>query len=159
MLLLEKKQAKKINKLGLNPLEFMRSMQDLREKYTRFLAGDLLDFTDYHQRLKNIFDDLETQKTRENFTEAFKAQKQKQMKGLQKLEKKMLRAEQKRHQAILQTISEIHRQLFPSHQMQERVANFTTYFAQYGEAFLDRLKKNITPFGEQVHCCVLEDEV
>ena len=153
LVLLTQKQVRKIKKMnGMTTADFFLPKEKLKQKYTQKLSDGLLDFTPFNKRLQSIFDDLQTlsQKTHEDFSGALRAQKQKQIKGLQNLEKRLLRAEQKKHQNLLQNLEDLHTQLFPNGVMQERVENFSTYFLPYGQVFLDRLKKRITAFGTVV---------
>lgn len=153
LVLLTQKQVRKIKKMnGMTTADFLLPIEKLKQKYTQKLSDGLLDFTPFNKRLQSIFDDLQTlsQKTHEDFSGALRAQKQKQIKGLQNLEKRLLRAEQKKHQNLLQNLEDLHTQLFPNGVMQERVENFSTYFLPYGQVFLDRLKKRITAFGTVV---------
>jgi len=58
------------------------------------------------------------------------------LKKLDGLEKKMLKAERKKQAIQLQRIWKLKEELFPNHNLQERVENFMPYYAQYGQAFI-----------------------
>jgi uncharacterized protein YllA (UPF0747 family) len=48
----------------------------------------------------------------------------------------MLKAERKKQAIQLQRIWKLKEELFPNHNLQERVENFMPYYAQYGQAFI-----------------------
>ena len=60
--------------------------------------------------------------------------KKKQLKGLNNLEKRLIRAE-KRILNKIDRVKEIKLQLFPMNNFQERVINFSEFYLEYGENF------------------------
>lgn len=58
------------------------------------------------------------------------------------LEKKMLRAEKRRHDTELQRIAKVKNLLFPNNSLQERYENFIEYYALYGKEFIDEVVKH-----------------
>ena len=74
-----------------------------------------------------------------------KAEQQKQLKSLQKLEKKLLHSEKKKHENALNQISKIKKQLFPNNGLQERFDNFTSFYLNHGENFIEILQAELNP--------------
>jgi uncharacterized protein YllA (UPF0747 family) len=70
------------------------------------------------------------------------ALKTKTIKQLQNLEKKMLRAERKKHLTIQNKIAKLKQSLFPLNGLQERVENFSSFHAKWGRSFIDEILKN-----------------
>ena len=64
------------------------------------------------------------------------ALKAKTIKQLQNLEKKMLRAERKKHEVIQNKITKLKQALFPLNSLQERVENFSSFHAKWGRGFI-----------------------
>ena len=65
-----------------------------------------------------------------------------QVKALEKidaLEKKMLRAEKRKFEAQNRQLNKLKQQLFPGNNLQERVENFSPFYAKLGKAFLDEI--------------------
>lgn len=60
---------------------------------------------------------------------------------LQNLEKKMKRAERKKNEATARQINKIKQELFPNNVLQERVENFSSYYAKWGKQFIDEIVK------------------
>lgn len=65
------------------------------------------------------------------------------------LSKKMLRAEKKKHEIVLDRLQRIRQQLFPNNGLQERVENFLPFYLQYGPAFFDMLLRNQDPWKQE----------
>lgn len=152
LLLLETKEQQKISKLGLATADLFQEKQVLKQQYLQKLSGSLLNLKPFHQRLTALFDDLDilADKTHEDFTGALKAQRQKQTKGLKNLEKRLFRAESKRHQNRLSRVATLQEGLFPNGVMQERVLNFSEYYLRYGDDFIKMLTANIKPFKTEI---------
>lgn len=82
------------------------------------------------------------------------------LKALQKiedLEKKMLRAEKKKFEAINRQVLKLKQALFPSGSLQERVENMLPYVASYGSNFLDEIYQNSLTLEQEF--CILEEKV
>ena len=61
---------------------------------------------------------------------------------LEELEKKILRAEKKNHEEIRRRIHEVRKALFPLENLQERIDNFIPWYAEFGQGFLDALRRH-----------------
>ena len=80
-----------------------------------------------------------------SFVGAVSAQEKKQLKGLDNLEKRLLRAEKRRQQDLVVRISDLKSQLFPNQSIEERQRNFSEYYLQYGDDFIASLKETLKP--------------
>ena len=65
------------------------------------------------------------------------------------LEKKMMSAEMKKMQAQQRQITHLKTQLFPNHNLQERVGNLLPFYATYGEAFLETVYRHSSGLRQQ----------
>ncbi len=70
------------------------------------------------------------------------------------LEKRMLKAEKKRQQDLVQKITELQNELLPNQSLEERQRNFSEYYLEYGESFIEVLKKSLKPL--QLEFTILE---
>lgn len=61
------------------------------------------------------------------------------------LEKKMLRAEKRKHQTYTDRLYKLKDMLFQNNSLQERTENFIEYYPFYGQAFIDIIVKSIHP--------------
>jgi bacillithiol biosynthesis cysteine-adding enzyme BshC len=68
---------------------------------------------------------------------------------LDQLEKKMLRAEKKKQEVLINRLTEIRAYLFPKDGLQERTANFSNFYLELGPAFVDALVESFDPFNNQ----------
>ena len=69
-------------------------------------------------------------RTDKSFLGAVKAQEAKQIKGLENLEKRLLKAEKRMHSHKLEQISIIQNQLFTKGSLQERKSNFSEFYSK-----------------------------
>ena len=72
--------------------------------------------------------------------------KKKQINGLQYLEKRLLKAEKKKYKSSIEQALILQSLLFPSGNLQERLLNFTAFYAFHGEKFIKKLKSEMNPF-------------
>ncbi|MCC6289238.1 MAG: bacillithiol biosynthesis cysteine-adding enzyme BshC [Chitinophagaceae bacterium] len=70
-------------------------------------------------------------------------------KNLERLEKKILRAEKRKHQDQQAQIIKLKTQLFPNNSLQERVENILPYYAKYGDAFISMLYEHSPALHQQ----------
>ena len=80
-----------------------------------------------------------------SFLGAVKAQEKKQLNGLDKLEKRLLKAEKRKFKDEIGRLITIQKYLFPEQKLQERTINFSEFYLDYGENLIGYLKKTIDP--------------
>jgi bacillithiol synthase len=139
-LIIEKKQQELISRLSLNtkdlflsPREILNKLLDAEGKRPA-LNGELDQLSSIYIQLKALATGVDP--TLEKHVEALKTQT---ISNLLELEKKMLRAERKKHDAIQRQIAKLKQQLFPNNGLQERVENISYYYAKYGREFIREL--------------------
>jgi bacillithiol biosynthesis cysteine-adding enzyme BshC len=79
------------------------------------------------------------------------------IKGLNTLEKKLLKAERSHFEAHQRQIRVIKNALFPGGSLQERVENFMPYYAAYGKELMERLYEYSKPLDQQFCILTLPD--
>ena len=65
-----------------------------------------------------------------------------------------MKAEKKRQQDLVQKITELQNELLPNQSLEERQRNFSEYYLEYGESFIEVLKKSLKPL--QLEFTILE---
>ena len=80
---------------------------------------------------------------------AVKAQEFKQIKGLDNLEKRLLKAQKRVLADVLNRIVLIQNELFPNGSLQERQANFSEFFLDYGFGLIEKLIDNLKPLSNE----------
>ena len=98
------------------------------------LENELEEIKKFYGQLKLKAGDID--KTLEQHIEALRA---KATRPLYELEKKMLRAEKRKHKDQLRQIQTVKAALFPTNSLQERIENFMPYYAKWGKDFIDIL--------------------
>ena len=83
--------------------------------------------------------------TDSSFVGAVDAQEKKQINGLRNLESRLLRAEKRKQKDLVARITELKNQLFPNESLEERQRNFSEYYLEYGDSFIEALKKSLKP--------------
>lgn len=63
----------------------------------------------------------------------------------------MLKAEKKSQINYITRLEEIQLKLFPNESLQERFSNFSDYYIDYGDEFIERLKLELSPFQQNFH--------
>jgi len=151
LLLVTKRQSKKLKKLNVKIDSLFLSKHILEKQHTKKISDMDIDFSPQRSFLKEQFKDLHdlAKKTDASFIGAVAAQEKKQLNGLDKLEKRLLKAEKRRLIDEIERLTTIQDQLFPKGSLQERNLNFSEYFLEYGDELFKILKDNIEPLSNQ----------
>jgi bacillithiol biosynthesis cysteine-adding enzyme BshC len=139
--IIENKTSTLISDLNLSLLDFFEPEIKIVEKYTRENSKLKLDLNvekaaieNVYQNIKAAAGDIDT--TLVPHTDALRTIA---LKRLEQLEKKMLRAEKKKHEASIRKIKKIKSAIFPNGNLQERVENVLPLLAKHGLSFIDAL--------------------
>ena len=89
------------------------------------------------------------EQTDKSFFGAVKAQEVKQLKGLDTLEKRLLKAQKRKLSEEISRITAIQNELFPNGSLQERHANFSELYLEYGDDLIPKLIENLDPFKRE----------
>lgn len=156
-LIATQKQADKLDRLCLTWSDVFSKQHDLLNKKVQDFSELQLDFTEQKEFLKQQFERLAdiAQKTDITFTGAVKAQELKQIKGLDNLEKKLLRAEKRQHQDALERITAVQNELFPHRTLQERRNNFSEFYLAYDGKLIDELFRQLKPLEQEFNIIIL----
>jgi len=149
-LLITKKQAEKVKKLDLSLQDLFLKQASLINKKIRKISNIEIDFSPQKKLLEEQFQELFeiAEQTDASFLGAVKAQEVKQKKGLEKLEKRLLKAQKRKLKDHVVRISEIQNELFPNQSLQERQLNFSEPFLENGSALLPRLFDSLDPLNQ-----------
>jgi uncharacterized protein YllA (UPF0747 family) len=147
-LLFTEKTKLKLEKMGMDINDLFLSRQQLINTYVEKASEIVIDFTPQRNHLIKQFEDLYklAEQTDKSFLGAVAAQEKKQLNGLYKLEKRLLKAQRKRMQADVNRLEELQLSLFPKQNLQERVLNFSEVYEIYGRDFINFLIKHLNPF-------------
>ena len=148
VLLMSKKNIKKCEKLDLNVSDLFKKTDNLIKYHISKKTDYSKDFTKLKKVISSNFIKLYkvAQKTDKSFIGALKAQEAKQLKGLMHLEKRFIKAQKIKHKDEIERIKALKDVLFPNNSLQEREINFSEFYKDYGEDFINILKSNLKPF-------------
>lgn len=157
VLLVTDKLKNKLQKLGLTWKDIFLNQQDLINQKTAELSEIEIDFSAQKEFLSQQFETLEklALQTDKSFIGAVNAQKAKQIKGLNHLEKRLLTAQKKKYVSELERISSIQNELFPSGSLQERKTNFSQFYINYGDDLIPKLIENLNPLEQEFKIIIL----
>lgn len=147
VLLTTEKQTSKADKLQLTWPDLFSNQQELFNKKTKQFSQFTIDFTNQKAALQLQFEKLYAiaDKTHKSYIGAVKAQEVKQTKGLENLEKRLLKAEKRIHADQLERIILLQNELFPNQGLQERKNNFSEFYLEYGTNLIQDLVNKLHP--------------
>lgn len=156
-LLATEKQAQKADKLGLSWTDLFSNQQELFNRKTQEFSEFNLDFTAQKEHLKQQFAILHQMalQTDSSFGKAVKAQEIKQLKGLENLEKRLLKAEKRQYADVLERIIQLQNELFPNQSLQERRDNFSEFVLIYGNPLIEKIISELNPLEQKFSTIVL----
>ncbi|MBL7472696.1 bacillithiol biosynthesis cysteine-adding enzyme BshC [Robertkochia sediminum] len=147
VLVMSEKQKRKFEALGVSTEEMFLDNRALVNKKIREISDLRIDLsperkllTDQFQRLYSV-----AEHTDASFLGAVKAQEVKQIKGLDHLEKRLLKAQKRKMNDHVSRITTLQNTLFPGGGLQERSANFSLFYMEYGQDFFVQLFEELDP--------------
>ena len=151
VLLATVKQTAKADKLQLIWRDLFLNQQELFNQKTKLLSYFTIDFSAQKEALNKQFEALHkmAEATDKSFLGAVKAQETKQIRGLDNLEKRLLKAEKRKLKEQLSKIVLIQNELFPNNSLQERQMNFSEIAIEIGiDELLRKIKQETLPFSQ-----------
>jgi bacillithiol biosynthesis cysteine-adding enzyme BshC len=155
-LLITAKQFEKIEKLDLNIPHLFLKQNSLINKKIRDISNIDIDFTPQKQHLQEQFKAMYAlaSQTDASFLSAVKAQEVKQLKGLDNLEKRLLKAQKRKLKDQVVRLTSLQNELFPNFSLQERQTNFSEFYLAYGEQLIPSLVENLKPLSSDFEVLV-----
>jgi bacillithiol synthase len=156
-LLATKKQIAKADKLDLSWKDLFSKQSDLLNEKIKNLSEFPIDFSIQKEQLRKQFEALTAiaHQTDKSFIGAVKAQEAKQIKGLENLEKRLLKAQKRKYSETLERISDLQNELFPNKSLQERQANFSEFYLENGNDLLEKLMVQLKPLDDKFEIITL----
>ena len=141
------KQDQKRQKLSISLPELFLKRYELINRKVRKISNIDIDFSSQKEHLVQQFRGMYelAEQTDKTFLNAVKAQEVKQLKGLDHLEKRLLKAQKRKLEDEVSRIAELQNELFPNGGLQERHHNFSEFYLEYGEELIPFLLKNLEP--------------
>ncbi|MCE2497092.1 MAG: bacillithiol biosynthesis cysteine-adding enzyme BshC [Flavobacteriales bacterium] len=152
-LLISDKNDDKRQRLGIGYPELFQPTEEIVECCVSEHSNENLDFSEYRSMLEEMFGEMEeiARRTEKSFDGAVKAQRQKQLNGLDKLHKRLVKAEKRKHEQLAERIRDLKMALFSKGKLQERHDNFIPFYLEYGDEFKTGLIEHLDPFTFDFH--------
>ena len=150
-LLISEKQSSFLKKNKLDVKDLLMEKNELEKKLVKTYSKIKFDFLPLENALNDQFSILRkiAEKTDKSFIGSLHAQEKKQIKGLQNLKKRLLKAEKKYHYEKINKIIEFQKSFFPLGIFQERIVNFIEFCKEDRSSFLKKLKENLNPLNNK----------
>ncbi|MGI9530029.1 bacillithiol biosynthesis cysteine-adding enzyme BshC [Lutimonas sp.] len=147
VLLINEKQRKKMTALHISDRDIFKKQHELTKMKVKDISDLNLDFSEKRKALKEMFDELRdlSDQTDKSFTGAVLAQEKKQLNGLDHLEKRLLRAQKRKYKELVSRITILQDELFPKQSLQERQANFSSFYEIHGKELIPVLIAALDP--------------
>lgn len=147
VLLMTKRQKEKLEKMNISVEDLFLSQNDLMTKVTKNISDIKIDFSPQKEHLAKQFEALYklAEQTDKSFKGAVAAQETKQLKGLEHLEHRLLKAQKRKLSDILERTKTLQDELFPRKGLQERNLNFSEFYLEYGDIFISELAHALRP--------------
>ncbi len=135
------KNRSKMKALGTQMIDFTTSKDATINGVIRRISDIDIDLSPQRAVITEQFRQLKdlALSTDKSFIGAVLAQEKKQLKGLDILEKRLLKAQRRKLADQVQRISEIYDQFYPMGVAHERFENFSALYAQMGNAFFEHI--------------------
>jgi uncharacterized protein YllA (UPF0747 family) len=155
--LVSEKQVQKANRLQLSWTELFSNQQELFNNKTKEFSQFKIDFSEQKEHLIQQFEKLITiaNQTEKSFIGAVNAQQTKQIKGLENLEKRLLKAEKRVHSEKLENILLLQNELFPNQGLQERKSNFSEFYLDINSKLIEKLFQELKPLETNFSIIIL----
>lgn len=150
-LLVTEKQHEKLKKLNIGYAQLFLKRDTFINRKVREISNIDIDFSKQKKQLQEQFEHLYqlAKLTDKTFLNAVKAQEVKQLKGLDALEKRLLKAQKRKLADEVARMVDLQNQLFPNGSLQERTANFSEFYVEYGERLMPKLMEELDPFSQE----------
>jgi len=158
-LLIDKKVKALYKKLQFEVTDLFKSEDILINELVKRESTHQLYLTLEKQQVKDVYDEIKktVQQIDATLTAHTEALQTRTLKGLDNLEKKMLKGEKRKFETHLKQIKKIKTLLFPNEELQERVENFMPYYSKFGKDFIKSLYENSLIF-QQEFCVLIEED-
>lgn len=141
------KLSEKIYRLNFTYKSIFKPAEVLKKEYVRVHSKHRLNLNDEWREFNSIFEKikLRAHKIDPSLGPSTDAIQARLKTAMDRLEKKLLKADQKNFKEALDQIDLVKGKLFPDGALQERVENFGSYYVKYGDDFIQDLIAHFKP--------------
>lgn len=137
-----------MDRLGIDIRDLFGDIQKLEDKLVKAETSESLELDNERERIELLFIDMEARlaKINPDLKKSVQSGFAKTDRVVRNLEKKMMRAERKKQEILINRLKQVRESLLPRNGLQERNMNFTPLYLEYGEGFTDALIEILDPF-------------
>jgi len=148
---IDKRTEQRMHILGISQRDLFNDTLQLKNEWIKSHVNIQLTLKDEERTLNALFDQikLNAYKIDKSLSQSADAAKTRALRLINNLEKKMLRAEKRKHTTSLAQIENLKAKLFPGGGLQERSMNIAPMYILYGEDFIDSLIDSFKPLDHQ----------
>jgi bacillithiol biosynthesis cysteine-adding enzyme BshC len=147
VLWIDRGTSQKLERLGIAFQQLFQDTDLLVRQFIEAQSETALDLQAEIQELASLFERVREKAVPVDPTleKAVMAESVKQIKVLEQLESRLMRAEKQKHETSVNQIRALREKLFPGNGLQERQDNFLNFYQKYGETFFHVLKNHLHP--------------
>lgn len=150
VLLLDAGIQSRMEKLGLSVEDLFEDTDALIRQFVEGQTSSELSLQAEIKALEDVFEQTRQKAVQVDPTleKAVLAEGAKQVKVLEQLESRLLRAEKQKHETAINQLRSIKEKLFPGNGLQERTDNFLNFYLKYDHNLFDILLQELDPLKE-----------
>ena len=151
VLWLDPSMHKMMDKLDLKVADIFVETESLIKVFLKRISDEPLHLKPEKEQLDKMFNNIaERIKLIDPTLEAtVKAEGARQIKSLENMEGRLMRAEKQKHDIAVNQIRAIKDKLFLNNGLQERRDNFLSFYVKYGPEFFETLKRELDPMDKR----------
>lgn len=147
-MIIDRKSLEKIENLGFSTSDIFNTEEELHKTFVSRNIESEISISSELKQLEALFDSLLSKTNEKGMQSSIRAEKQKQLNVLKKIEQKLNKAEKQKHSISLNQISQVKGKLFPEGSLQERYDNIIPFYLVYGNSFIENLKESLKPLNQ-----------
>lgn len=150
-LLISENLSKRIEKIGFDKQDFFNDINQLKQEFIAKNTEQDLDVTSFKNEIELTFNKLQdlTKNIDATLVNTVGAELQKSLQSIDGIQKRLMKSLKQKNETELNQIEKIKTQLFPQNNLQERIDNFSSYYAKYGQQFIADLIANFDVYNKQ----------
>lgn len=151
-LMLSQKQEAKLERLDISVQQLLSSVSKVQNVHVQRDNSLFSEIRALNERLSQQFDTLEqiSRKTDITFGNLVNAEKTRQLRSLERMEKRLLRAEKRKNTDLMDRIERIFAEIHPNGSWQERQVNFSEFYLIHGKKWLETCLEEMDPFSPEL---------
>lgn len=150
-LVIPKQSASKVTRMELPLAELFKSIDAIKTNWIKQHSDHELSLRNEWNELQQVLENIKLRSSRIDPTlaQSTSAIQARLEHAIDRLEKKLIRAEKKNYHTRLEQIDHIKAELFPKDSLQERTENFGLFYVKWGQQFIDELIRHFEPLDFQ----------